>query len=74
MREERGVRSASGMRAGLLAGLPQSYRTAGVTPGCLVHSVCVSVKGSYSHGWLCVVTLIIKALRGKKIPKGIEIF
>lgn len=47
MREERGVRSASGMRAGLLAaGLPQSYRTASVTPGCLVHSVCVSVKGS----------------------------
>ena len=47
----------------------QSYRTTSVTLGCLVRSVCVSVKGSYSHGWVCVFTLIMKALRGKKFQR-----
>lgn len=71
MREESAVSVRDAGRSPRWAA--QSHPDRRRPPGCLVHSVCVSVKGSYSHGWLCVVTLIIKKL-WKKIPKGIEIF
>lgn len=36
------------------------------TCGASVHSLCGSMEESYRHGCICVVTLIIKAFRGKK--------
>lgn len=51
--------------------------TSKFTLGCLEHSICVSMEGSYRHGWVykCFIIIInYKGFKGKKIPKGIKIF